>query len=145
KRFVDSLQTFPSFNPINNPLIKVADQQKIALEFAALKKRVDHLVLHTSDSLSLLPRDISLKSVDTPEIESVVDRVLKDTTKNVTVDTIVRKRPGLFRRIFDSKDDTIVFTRENDRLDVERVTVLKKDLASVQDGIEQSYITTIDR
>ncbi len=146
KRFVDSLQSFPSVhNPLNNPTLKVADQQKIALEFAALKKRVDHLVLHTSDSLSLLTRDISLKSVRTPEIESVVDRVLKDTTKNITVDTIVRKRPGLFKRIFDSKDDTIVLTRENDRLDVERVTVLKKDLASVQDGIEQSYITTIDK
>lgn len=146
KRFVDSLQSFPSVrNPLNNPTLKVADQQKIALEFAALKMRVDHLVFHTSDSLSLLTRNISLKSVHTPEIESVVDRVLKDTTKNVTVDTIVRKRPGLLKRIFDSKDDTIVLTRENERLDVERVTVLKKDLASVQDGIEQSYITTIDK
>src|SRR5690606_34034038 len=118
---------------------------KIALEFAALKKRVDHLVLHTSDSLSLLTHEIYLKSVHTPEIESVVDRVLKDTSKNVTVDTIVRKRPGLFKRIFNSKDDTIVLTRENDRVDVERVTVLKNDLASIQDGIEQSYITNIDK
>lgn len=146
KSFVDSLQSssFAS-NPLNNPALKVADQQKIALEFAALKRRLDHLVLHTSDSLSLLTHHISLKPIHTPEIESVVDQVLKDTTKKIRVDTIVRKRPGLFKRIFDSKDDTIVLSHEHNRLDVERITVLKKNLSSVQTGIEQSYINTIDK
>lgn len=146
KHFVDSLQSF-SFvgNPPNNPALKVADQQKIALEFAALKKRLDHLVHHTSDSLSILTQSVSRKPVSTPEIESVVDHVFKDTTRKTTADTIVRKRPGLFKRIFDSKDDTIVLTREHDRLDVERISILKKNLSSVQTGIEQSYLTTIDK
>src|SRR5690606_14345483 len=40
---------------------------------------------------------------------------------------------------------TIVLTREHDRLDVERISVLKKNLSSVQTGIEQSYLTTIDK
>lgn len=146
KSFVDSLQSFPfAGSTFNNPALKVEDQQKIALEFAALKKRLDHLVLHTSDSLSLLIQTISLKPIHTPELESLVDHVLKDTTTKISVDTIVRKRPSLFKRIFDSKDDTIVLTREHDELEVERVTVLKKNLSSAQSGIEQSYINTIDK
>ena len=143
KQFVDSLQSLPSgHTPLNNPMLKVADQQKIALEFAALKKRVDHLLLHTTDSLSLLPRNLP-RNPQTPSIESVVDHVLKDTTKRVTVDTIVRKRPGLFKRIFDSKDDTIVIAREKEQVDVKRVAVLKNNLASIQSGMEQSYLSTI--
>lgn len=146
KNFVDSLQSssFAS-NPLNNPVLKVADRQKISLEFAALKRRLDHLVLHTSDSLSLLTHNISLKPIHTPKIESVIDQVFKDTTKTITADTIVRKRPGLLKRIFDSKDDTIVLSHEQNRLDVERITVLKKNLSSAQTGIEQSYINTIDK
>src|SRR5690606_32929085 len=116
----------------------------IALEFASLKKRLDHLVLHTSDSLSLLTHAISLRPIPKREIESVVDHVLTDTTRKVSVDTIVRKRPNLFKRIFNSKDDTIVLTREHNELDVERVTVLKKNLSSAQHEIEQSYVNTID-
>ncbi|GGC46216.1 hypothetical protein GCM10011386_43110 [Parapedobacter defluvii] len=145
KSFVDSLQSFPfARNPLNNPALKVADQQKIALEFASLKKRLDHLVLHTSDSLSLLTHAISLRPIPKREIESVVDHVLTDTTRKVSVDTIVRKRPNLFKRIFNSKDDTIVLTREHNEFDVERVTVLKKNLSSAQHEIEQSYVNTID-
>ena len=145
KQFVDSLSSLPSArNPLNNPMLKVADQQKIAMEFAVLKQQVDHLVLHTNDSLSLLPHNVSLIASHTPQIESVVDRALRDTAKNVITDTIVRKRRSLFKRIFDAKDDTIVITRENQEPDINRVTVLKKDLASVQGGIERSYLTTID-
>src|SRR5690606_26304934 len=88
---------------------------------------------------------ISLKPIHTPKIESVIDQVFKDTTKTITADTIVRKRPGLLKRIFDSKDDTIVLSHEQNRLDVERITVLKKNLSSAQTGIEQSYINTIDK
>lgn len=145
KQFVDSLQSLPAGRtPLNNPIVKVTDQQKIALEFAVLKKQVDHLLLHTSDSLSLLQHAPPTIPPHTPEIESIVERVLTDTTKNVTVDTIVRKRPGLFKRIFDSKDDTIILSREKEKLNVERVTVLKENLASVQSGIEQSYQSNID-
>jgi len=145
KSFVDSLKFPFAHSPQNNPALKVLDQQKIALEFAALKMRLDHLVIHTSDSLGLLTSNISLSPPHTPEIESVVNHVLKDTTKKITADTIVRKRRGLLKRIFDPKDDTIVLTREYNRLDVERVTELKKSLSSVQMGIEQSYINTIDK
>src|SRR5690606_33659154 len=145
KKFVDSLQAIPvDRNPINNPLFNVADQQKVALEFAALKKHVDHLLLHTTDSLSLLPRNMPQTTPPKAQMESIVDRVLTDTTKRATADTIVRKRRGLFKRIFDSKDDTIVIERENEIRDIERVTVLKKNLSTLQSGIEKSYLSTID-
>src|SRR5690606_11437940 len=91
KSFVDSLKFPSAHRPVNDPALKVLDQQKIALEFAALKMRLDHLVIHTSDSLGLLASDIPLRSVDTPGIESVVNQILKDTTTKTTADTIVRK------------------------------------------------------
>ncbi|GGG86351.1 hypothetical protein GCM10007415_19860 [Parapedobacter pyrenivorans] len=143
KSFVDSLESLPfSDNPLNNPMLRVEDQQKIAMEFAALKKKLDHLVLHTNDSLSLLSND-HLKPVRPLQVESVVDQVLSDTTTTITKDTIVRKRPGLLKRIFNTKDDTIVISSEHNSLDVERMSVLRDNLSAAQAGLEQSYLGSI--
>ncbi len=144
KRFVDSLQAIPfARNPLNSPSLSIENQQKIALEFAALKKRLDHLVLHTSDSLVLVTASVHQAPIRTPRLESVVDQVLKDTTKTIVADTIVRKRGGLFKRIFDAKDDTIVISTEQKQLDIKRVTVLKENLTTAQSELEESYLNSI--
>src|SRR5690606_27885548 len=47
KNFVDSLALRPRSDTLMiNPALKVEDQQRIAMEFAELKRRLDHLVLH---------------------------------------------------------------------------------------------------
>lgn len=144
KSFVDSLETLPvSNNPLNGPALEVEDQQKVAMEFVALKKRLDHLVLHTSDSLSLLRSAIRLKPIQPFLMESVVDQVLSDTTTKTTKDTIVRKRPGLLKRIFNTKDDTIVISSEHNHFDIERISVLRDNLSSAQSGLERSYLGSI--
>src|SRR5690606_19175709 len=93
KGFVDSLATVRfSDNPLNDPSLKVADQQRIAMEFAALKKRLDRLVFHTHDSLKLLSKHDNLSRRSPVKIESVVDQMLLDTTTSITKDTIVRNK-----------------------------------------------------
>ncbi|MGK6351019.1 response regulator [Parapedobacter sp. DT-150] len=146
KAFVDSMESLPIVNyPLNSSALKVADQQRIALEFARLKKRVDMLVLHTHDSLNLLNSTVNLAPTARPKLESIVDQVLIDTTKITTRDTIVRKRPGLLQRIFNSKDDTIVIPSEYHKLDVKQVSLLKENLSVAQSGLTQSYVSNINQ
>ncbi|SEK93696.1 response regulator [Parapedobacter koreensis] len=146
KGFVDSLASLPlSNNPMNNAALKVADQQKIAMEFATLKKRLDHLVLHTSDSLRLLNGSIRVKPIRPSKMDAIVNQVLIDSTKKRMADTIVRKKPGLFKRIFNAKDDTIVVANEHQQLDIERVTLLKENLSAVQQGIAQLYSSSLNQ
>lgn len=144
KTFVDSLALRPRSDTLaNNPSLRVEDQQRIAMEFAELKRCLDHLVLHTHDSLSLV-REIPAAQLSQPvEMDAVVDRILLDTTRTVTKDTIVRKRPGLLKRIFNSKDDTIVITNERNVIDAERVAVLRDNLSDVQAGLEHTYAGNI--
>jgi len=144
KSFVDSLASRPAAdNPLSNPALKVEDQQRIAMEFAMLKQRLDHLVFHTHDSLSLLSKHFDLRPGGAPKMESVVEQVLIDTTTRITKDTIVRKRPGLIKRIFNAKDDTIVVTNEHNSVDVERIAVLRDNLSAAQSDLEQSYLGNI--
>lgn len=144
KSFVDSLTSLPSpDNPLSSPVLKIEDQQKIAMEFAILKRRLDHLVFHTHDSLRLVSSDVNPKPTSSIQIESVVDRVLLDTTTSITKDTIVKKRPGLLKRIFNTKDDTFVVAREHNRLDVERIAILRDDLSAAQSDLERTYLGTV--
>ncbi len=144
KGFVDSLATVRfSDNPLNDPSLKVADQQRIAMEFAALKKRLDRLVFHTHDSLKLLSKHDNLSRRSPVKIESVVDQMLLDTTTSITKDTIVRKRPGLIKRIFNAKDDTIVVASEHSNVDIERIALLRDNLSEAQSDLERSYLGNI--
>src|SRR5690606_33852956 len=140
KGFVDSLVSVGlSGNPLNNPSLKVAVQPRIAMEFAALKRRLDRLVFHTHDSLKLLSRPVKPTGANSIQMESVVDQVLLDTTKSITKDTIVRKRPGLLKRIFNGKDDTIVVARESRSVDIERIDQLRNNLSEAQSHLDRSY------
>ena len=144
KGFVDSLASRPlSDNPLSNPALKVEDQQRIAMEFAVLKQRLDHLVFHTHDSLSVLSEQAIPTSTRPVQMESVVDQVLADTTTTITKDTVVRKRPGLLKRIFNAKDDTIVITNEHNSVDIERMAVLRDNLSAAQSHLERSYLGNI--
>ncbi|MFC3197968.1 response regulator [Parapedobacter deserti] len=144
KLFVDSLETM-AHTSLHNPALKVDDQQKVAMEFAELKQRVDRLVMHTSDTLGELTGS-GPQNIRPTDIESLVDEALtSDTIKKVVTDTIVRKNPGLFKRIFNTKDDTIVVPKEQQRYDVERVTVLKKNLSAAEKGLAQSYSGSVNQ
>lgn len=144
KNFVDSLTALPpATNPLNNPALKVEDQQRVAMEFATLKKRLDHLVFHTSDSLGLLSHHAKPGPNHSIQIESVVDKVLLDTTTRITKDTIVRKRPGLLKRIFNAKDDTIVVANEHKGVNIERIAVLRENISTAQSDLEQAYLNNI--
>ena len=146
KHFVDSLALHPKSDTLMaNPALKVEDQQRIAMEFVELKRCLDHLVLHTHDSLSMIDPLPATELASSTEMDAMVDRILLDTTRSVTKDTIVRKRPGLLKRIFNSKDDTIVITNERNNIDIERIAVLRDNLSDVQADLEQSYTGNINQ
>src|SRR3546814_12575209 len=113
------------------------------MEFAALKRQLDRLLVHAHDSLSLLSRHANVKPHPATQIGSVVDNVLLDTTTSITKDTIVRKKPGLLRRIFNSKDDTIVIASEHNSVDVERIAVLRANLSEAQSALQNSFLGDI--
>lgn len=108
--FVDSLATLPlEGNPILDNVLDMEFRKQLAYEFASLKKNMDYLVLHTKDSLSELNNNIlPVRRLEMIGADSIVNKILSDTTLNSIQDTVVRKRQGLIRRIFNSKDDTLI-------------------------------------
>jgi len=109
---IDSLSTLPiENNPLLRSLSVIQEKDHIAQEFASLKKSVDNLIFLAVDSLPTLERakDKSLPSVQQQSADSVVNKILKDTSfREVNVDTVVRQKQNLFNRIFNAKSDTIL-------------------------------------
>ena len=143
KHSIDSLASLPIVdNALNHQLLKVDNRKKIALEFALLKKKMDQLMLHTSDSLKLLntlpKRKISNASMT---LDSVLLNVSTDTTSMAVMDTIVRERQGLLKRIFSPKNDTIIVNKEtNQRVDQEQLAIIRQNVSADRQNTESFYI-----
>ncbi len=138
KHLVDSVTNLPeATEPVIPTGLDIEGHQRIALEFAALKERLDRLVQHTSDSLKSVPPAIDA-SMEPSTFTSVVDGVFQDTSSKPVIDTIVRKRPGLLKRIFDAKDDTIVIANHS-KVGISHVTLLKENLSTAQSELERSH------
>lgn len=138
KNFVDSLNSLPlASRPLSSSTLKVADQQKIALEFASLKMRLDQLVFHSIDSLVLVSRLVNEPAIAPKNLEPAIDKPPIDTIEHQSVDTIIRKKQGLFKRIFYAKDDTIVISSP-DRINKE-LTSVKEDVAVDKSQLHDQY------
>lgn len=131
KLVIDSLAALP----IENNPIKQNEQKdhNLALEYLTLKKQVDNLVLYTKDTVptilkekqELVNKNTKLNLLNT---DSVVSRILRDSTlKNILNDTIVKKKEGFFKRVFQSKDDTIVNRNEQNLHNYELINVVLKN------------------
>jgi len=125
KGLVDTMIASPAGDfALNHPAVKIGDRQKVSQEFATLKRRLDSLVLHASDSLSVLKHGPA--PVRYTYAGPTIRQATVDTAKTVITDTIVRKKPGLLKRIFSAKDDTIIIAKEQQQLDVEKVAIVKQ-------------------
>lgn len=119
KQHIDSLALLPiQHNPFANTPADIASRNVLASEYATLKKTVEQLVQHTQDSLNtittyLLPARLTLSDTSPPV---ATEPSADEEIVIVEQDTIVRKRRSLFRRIFNSRDDTIVVDVKTTRI-----------------------------
>lgn len=85
--------------------------QSLSLQYINLKKQIEELILfaeeklpQTGNSLNNVQRSFVLNA------DSAINRILNDTTaKSLSnADTIILKKQGLLRRIFNAKNDTLL-------------------------------------
>ncbi|WP_206367025.1 hybrid sensor histidine kinase/response regulator [Sphingobacterium sp. SGG-5] len=143
KGIVDSIASLPIEN---NPLVKggldLESYQTFALEFAVLKKDIDHLVTFASDSLQMLAgsepppsRTYSIQDAD-----SLIRQIMQDTTdKDLVRDTIIKEKQGLIRRIFNTKNDTLVSDHSYEILNTQQRDIVHRNIEQFILANERSY------
>lgn len=107
--YIDSLSTLQAnSNQLDQTLEDFELRNQFATEFAVLKKTMDDLILSNTEdpnpfsSLSTPANRESLRS------DTIITRLSQEAIPHAHQDTIVRERESLFRRIFKSKNDTII-------------------------------------
>jgi signal transduction histidine kinase len=106
--YVDSLASLPIVdNPLLNDTIHWEQHEQFALEFATLKQNLEQLMLLSveQEAFGKSATSANKQTISFP----VLDRyTVTKTEKEALADTVVIKRPGLLKRIFQSKPDTII-------------------------------------
>lgn len=142
KLVVDSLASLPlESNPVKGNTNGVR-QSNLALQYAYLKKQVDDIVYYAQDSLLALKTQKTSTS-QKPRItqsDSIISRILRDTLKIAQEkDTVVRKKEGLFNRIFKAKNDTLVNQTTNEVLNVNQVDLVQRNIDHLISTNEKIY------
>lgn len=142
KLVVDSLASLPlESNPVKGNANGVT-QGNLALQYASLKKQVDDIVYYAQDSLLSLTvqkSSISQKPRIT-QSDSIISRILRDTLKIAQEkDTVVRKKEGLFNRIFKAKNDTLVNQKTNEVLNLNQVDIVQRNIDHLISTNEKIY------
>ena len=134
KYYVDSLSSLPiAENLFDNSASVIATKDNLAMEYANLKKNVDHLILLARDSLpvlseSTIPYQPRKSTIST---DQVVSQILKDTSYLLTYqDTVINKKKSLFNRIFNSKNDTLVSNRSKHNFNINQIDVIQRNIES---------------
>ena len=109
KHVIDSIATLPvNIKSIHN---NTNNDRQLATEYLKLKKEAEDLIFYAKDSISYISSIHKSSNDDNLKVnvDSIVNKIINDKTFNrQNGDTIIRKRGNLFKRIFKSKDDTIV-------------------------------------
>ncbi len=141
--FIDSIASMPiENNPLASGSVNLESYRNFALEFAQLKKDIDNLVLFASDSLQTLastsvpvPKSYSIQNAD-----SLIRQIMQDTTdKDLTQDTLVKEKQGLFSRIFNAKSDTLVSKHSYEVLNSQQVDIVQRNIERFITANERSY------
>ncbi len=141
--FIDSIASMPiENNPLASGSVNLESYRNFALEFAQLKKDIDNLVLFASDSLQTLastsvpvPKSYSIQNAD-----SLIRQIMRDTTdKDLTQDTLVKEKQGLFSRIFNAKSDTLVSKHSYEVLNSQQVDIVQRNIERFITANERSY------
>ncbi|TDQ79982.1 ATP-binding response regulator [Sphingobacterium yanglingense] len=143
KLVVDSLAALPiDSNPINSSAGNSITEGSLALQYAHLKKQVDDIVYYAQDSLQTLTSRTHTTS-QKPRItqsDSIISKILRDTLKVAQEqDTVVKKKEGLFNRIFKAKNDTLVNQKTNEVLNVNQIDLVQRNIDQLISTNERIY------
>ncbi|SEN49457.1 Signal transduction histidine kinase [bacterium A37T11] len=145
KKIADSLSIPQSGNGhFKTSFSKLQEKDKLSIEYANLKKNMDELILYSQDTIPhftpppiIVPRNIIPKKV----LHDVVAE--KTITK---VDTVVKKKRSLFKRLFEPASDTMFYTyHEKQQLTKEQVQVLNKNVDKVIANANQTNQQQINK
>src|SRR5690606_16383104 len=143
KYYIDSLSALPNTNNLlQQSNTDIQNRNLLAGEFASLKKTVDDLVFMAQDSLPTLassqpqrmaaPRYISA--------DSAINKILNDTALT-KVDTLVREKQNLLKRIFNAKNDTVFANSQ--QFNIQQLDVLQRNVENVMVRNETIYNTSL--
>ncbi|MGJ1198160.1 hybrid sensor histidine kinase/response regulator [Sphingobacterium spiritivorum] len=132
KFVVDSLSTLPiENNPLQKSITNVKEKGVVAMEFASLKRDVDQLVFFAKDSLELLknPKEDYRTRPTLTIADTFISNTLQDTVRNlVKQDTVVKKKESLFKRIFNTKNDTIVSNTVDQKFNINKIGLIQQHI-----------------
>jgi len=144
KNIIDSLAALP----IDNNQLKGNDiyNSNLTTEYLILKKQVDNLVFYAKDSIasqmitqSTERQGKSIKTTVYPN-SLLNNTIIDSTTKTVKKDTIVKKKESFFKRVFKSKDDTLVTDNNVEIHNTQKMNlVFQKNLQQITESNNKIY------
>ena len=143
KYYIDSLSALPNTNNLlQQSNTDIQNRNLLAGEFASLKKTVDDLVFMAQDSLSTLassqPQRMAAPRYITAD--SAINKILNDTALT-KVDTLVREKQNLLKRIFNAKNDTVFANSQ--QFNIQQLDVLQRNVENVMVRNETIYNTSL--
>lgn len=144
KTFIDSIADLPiENNPMRHGRLDLELSETHAVEFASLKRSVDQLVLFASDSLVVLqesPPIVTNHRTTIHNADSVINKILQDTASvNFVTDTLVQDRGGLIKRIFNSRNDTLIAESSHEVLNNKQIDIVHKNIEHLIETNEKIY------
>lgn len=140
KLYIDTLSTLPgNSDSLQRDQVDIEQRDLVAGQFASLKKTVNDLVYMAADSLPAIAQTPKIAKSPSVSADSVVHKILNDPAlREVEKDTVVRKKQGFLKRVFNSKDDTIIANTSVQEFNVNQIDILQKN---VENLIVQNEIT----
>lgn len=143
KYYVDSLANLPTATDVlQQSNIDMQKRDILATEFASVKKAVEDLVFMAQDSLPELSSSQSQRIYPPRYIsaDSAISKILSDTALNqVEVDTVVREKQNLFRRIFNAKSDTLLANTTTQQLNIQQIDAVHRNVENIMVQNETIY------
>jgi len=132
---VDSLLHLPIPNgPLKSGPAAIKQKNYLAREYASLKRNVNELIYFAQDSLPALLawEDFRMDPALPLDADTTLSRTLRDTVLlNLRADTLVQKKGNLIQRIFNAKNDTLIFQNKYEQVWTTQLEVILRNLHKI--------------
>ncbi|WP_159636318.1 ATP-binding response regulator [Sphingobacterium composti Ten et al. 2007 non Yoo et al. 2007] len=140
---LDSLSSKESSNSsTTSSHAEMLTDPSLSMRYIALKKQIDELIIFADKNLAKnSPSLLSTKNNNIINADSVINRILNDSSavSQSKADTIIRKKEGLIKRIFNAKNDTILNSNNTEILNVNQIDIVHKNIENLIRTYESSY------
>lgn len=132
-QIIHALDTIPAASSSLKKDALLLDQS-LSFQYIALKKQIDDLIVFADEKLAKAGNiERTTQKNRIVSADSVINRILNDTTSLVQADTdtIIRKKENLFKRIFNAKNDTVLNKNNNAVLNVNQIDIVQKNIENL--------------